>query len=143
MARHHLPPFLVSLGLLVRITALILAIVILVLNTTLNLDLDWIAFPLSFLANTNEILYHFATPLRKYFILPLGVWLLDLATICLFIGNLVLFFQWRDIYDVRCQAGLITTLVGLHLISAVLNCVDQWRFERMRIRLAPSPTIDD
>jgi len=43
MARHHLPPFLVSLGLLVRITALILAIIILVLNTTLNLDLDWIA----------------------------------------------------------------------------------------------------
>jgi hypothetical protein len=43
MARHQGHWFFFYAGLLVRTTALILSIVILILNTTMRLDLDWIA----------------------------------------------------------------------------------------------------
>lgn len=46
MSRHQGHWFFFYAGLLVRVTALILSIVILILNTTLRLDLDWIAVSL-------------------------------------------------------------------------------------------------
>jgi hypothetical protein len=46
MSRHQGHWFFFYAGLLVRVTALVLSIVILILNTTLHLDLDWIAVSL-------------------------------------------------------------------------------------------------
>ncbi|RDI85702.1 Phenylacetate 2-hydroxylase [Venturia inaequalis] len=135
--------FFFAAGLLIRSTALILSIVILILNTTMRLNLDWIAFPFSFLANTNEIVYYIVWPLRKWTIQPLSVCLIDLATACLLAGQLIAFYHWRRSHDMRCAAGLVTPLCGLHIVMILLNSCQHFFERRAKIRLVSSPGFQD
>ncbi|TID21827.1 Phenylacetate 2-hydroxylase [Venturia nashicola] len=93
-----------------------------------------IQFPFSFLANTNEIIYYIIWPLRRWTIQPLSIFLIDVATACLFTGQLIVFYQWRKSYDMRCAAGLVTSLCGLHIVMILLNSSLDLRIEKASFR---------